>query len=97
MSQGLRAEDFASHVGRTFTPKGQCHTLTLVSVDISELPGWDRGMQQPFTLILRGPRGDVLPEGLYDFALNDGPELTLYIMPIHTMARDVQDYQIVFN
>jgi hypothetical protein len=78
-------------------PEGQPRALTLVSVDTSESPGWDCMPRQPFTLILRGPPGDVLPKGLYDVALNDSSDLTLYIMPIHTVARDQQDYQVVFN
>ena len=53
--------------------------------------------RQPFTLILRGPPDDVLPEGLYDVAVEDGPEFALYIIPIQTMSRDRQDYQVVFN
>jgi hypothetical protein len=39
----------------------------------------------------------VLPEGLYDVAFDDGREFALHITPIHTPARDRQDYQIAFN
>jgi len=97
MSRVLTARDFAAHVGKTVTPKGQHRVLTLVSVNTTKWPGWDGMTREPFTLILRGPPDDVLPEGLYDVALDGGPDLALHIMPIHTAARDRQDYQVAFN
>jgi len=36
-------------------------------------------------------------EGLYRMAIDDGPDLSLYLIPIFTAASDHQDYQIVFN
>jgi hypothetical protein len=97
MSRVLTAQDFVAHVGKTVTPKGQHRVLTLVSVDTPKWPGWDPTQREPFTLILRGPPDDVLPEGSYDTIVADGPEFTLYIIPIHTAARDRQDYQVAFN
>jgi hypothetical protein len=97
MSGVLTDRDFVAHVGKTVTPKGQHRTLTLVSVETVKLPGWDSMTRTPFTLILRGPPGDVLPEGMYDVSLDEGSDLALYITPIHTMARDRQDYQVAFN
>jgi hypothetical protein len=94
MSQVLTAQNFLSHLGKTVTPKGQHRVLTLVSVDTA---GGDGVTREPFTLILRGPSGDVLPEGLYDVAVEHGPDFALYIIPIHTAARDRQNYQVVFN
>ena len=97
MSGMLTAADFVAHVGKIITPKGQHRTLTLISVDTTRQAGWDDMPRQPFTLILRGPPGDVLPEGLYDVAVEDGPEVSLYIIPVYTASRDRQDYQVVFN
>jgi hypothetical protein len=97
MSRVLTAEDFVAHVGKTFSPKGQPRVLTLASVKTADWPGWDGMPRKPFTLILNGPPGDVLPEGEYDVAVDGGPEFTLYIIPVATPARDRQDYQIVFN
>jgi hypothetical protein len=97
MSQVLTADDFMPFIGKTFTPKGQHRALTLTSVDTKASAGWEGMTRQPFTLILRGPPDDVLPEGLYDVAVEDGPEFALYIIPIQTMSRDRQDYQVVFN
>jgi hypothetical protein len=39
----------------------------------------------------------VLPEGFYAVAIDEGPVLTLYVIPILTTFHDHQDYQIVFN
>jgi hypothetical protein len=97
MSRVLTARDFIPHLGKTVTPKGQHRVLTLVSVDTIAPPGGGRMPREPFTLILRGPPGDVLPEGLHDVAVEGGPDRMLYIIPIHTVARDRQDYQVVFN
>jgi len=97
MSRLLTSEDFAPHVGKAFRPAGQHRVLTLVSVDTRQFPGTESVPRQPFILILEGPQGDVLPEGSYDVAVDDGPEFSLYIAPIHTIARDRQDYQAVFG
>jgi hypothetical protein len=97
MSRILTARDFIDHVGSALTPRGQHRVLTLVSIDANQSPGWEAMPRQPFLLILRGPPGDVLPEGQYDVAFGDGPDLQLYIAPIHTAARDRQDYQVAFN
>jgi hypothetical protein len=101
MSRVPTAEDFVAHVGTAVTPKGQHRGLTLVSVDTMASPGQESPPREAFSLILRGPPDDVLPEGLYDFAFGDGPDaaegFSMYIAPVHTPARDRQDYQIVFN
>ena len=97
MSAGLTAQDFAVHVGKTLATRGQHIGLTLVSVNITEWPGWDERQRKPFTLILRGSSSGVLPEGLYEVALEEGPAFALYIIPIHTVPGDRQDYQVVFN
>ncbi len=97
MAAPLTAQDFAPHVGKSLQPAGQDRVLTLVKVDINENLGWADGSRKAFSLFLRGPRGDVLPEGLYDIAVPDGPRAELYVIPIHTTARSHQDYQVVFN
>jgi hypothetical protein len=39
----------------------------------------------------------VLPEGLYTVAVENGPSVELYIIPVYTSERSHQDYQVVFN
>jgi hypothetical protein len=48
-------------------------------------------------LIFRGPAGDLLREGLYVLEVEGGPSFELYVIPVHTPARDRQDYQAAFN
>jgi hypothetical protein len=93
----LTADDFAPHIGKSFTLPGQHRALTLVSIDRSTFPGADDLPRAPFTLLFGGPPRDVLPEGLYDVAIPDGPEAAIYISPIQTFDRSRQDYQAVFN
>jgi hypothetical protein len=95
MSRLLTSEDFAPHVGKAFRPAGQHRALTLVAIETGRFQGMES--RQAFTLILAGPPGDVLPEGSYDVTVDAGPEFSLYIAPIHTTARDRQDYQVVFG
>ena len=96
MSEALRPEDFLPHVDKGFAVKNGRHALVLTSVEVGRAP--PRGeFRQPFLLIFRGPPGDVLPEGMYTFDVEGGPSFELYVMPIHTAARDRQDYQASFN
>jgi hypothetical protein len=93
----LTAEDFTPHVGKGFTPIGQHRSVTLVSVEPSTFAGADTLSRAPFSLLFSGTPNDVLPEGLYDVAIQDGAEVPIYISPIHTYGRNRQDYQAVFN
>ena len=93
----LTAEDFTPHVGKIFTPLGQHRTVTLVSVERNTFAGGDTLPRAPFSLLFSGPPNDVLPEGMYDVAIQAGPEVAIYISPIHTYDRNRQDYQAVFN
>jgi uncharacterized protein DUF6916 len=95
----LIAEHFFPHVDKVFRVEGTAHALTLTRVDhrkrdASEL--WF-GPRDPFNLIFRGPPGDILPEGLYTLEVEGGPSFELYVIPIHTPARDRQNYQAPFN
>ncbi|MGA8552454.1 MAG: hypothetical protein WB678_19705 [Stellaceae bacterium] len=93
----LTAEDFAPYLGQAFCPIGGDLELVLVTLDRRERPGWEAMARQPFALILRGPHQPILPEGVYQLAIDGGPALALYVIPIFTAARAHQDYQIVFN
>lgn len=93
----LAADDFAPFIGKAFRPDGADLELILTTVERSTHRGWETAPRQPFSLLLRGPRDRVLPEGLYRWSIEGGPALPLYVIPILTAARDHQDYQIVFN
>jgi hypothetical protein len=95
----LTPELFLPHVNKTVKVNGWHHTLTLSRVDIRKLEEWEKEVvqRQPFMLILRGPRGDVLPEGFRDLEIEDGPSFHLYVIPILTPQSDRQNYQIIFN
>ncbi len=97
MTEGLTADAFTPHVGENFRPRGKHHVLTLVSIDTRRPPGWEQWPRQPFSLLFRGPRGDVLPEGEYGFDVGDDAYFAFHIIPIHTPAPTHQDYQAVFT
>jgi hypothetical protein len=97
MRDAFTAAAFEPHVGKAFRPQGHALVLTLVSVRPEHLPGWDSAERPPFSLLLRGPRDAVLPEGTHVFAIDGGPDVAFYAMPIHTPARTHQDYQAIFT
>ena len=93
----LTAETFEPHVGKEIRPLGQPHALRLMSVTVRPIPGWTNPTRTPFSLTLRGPRGDVLPEGFYIFNIDCGQDTEFHINPVHTPSTDYQDYQAVFT
>ena len=97
MTAPLCDADFTAHIGKRVRFAGWHGALRLESVEAqprSTMPGAAR---TPFTLIFHGQAGDVLAEGLYRASIEQGPELDLYIMPIHTVTPGRQEYQVVFN
>jgi hypothetical protein len=97
MDEPLTHEHFSPHLGKRFSFEGHHLTLLLRSAAPQPqfaMPGVSR---VPFTLIFEGPAGDILPAGYYRAAAPDGPVFELHVAPIHTPARDHQDYQVVFN
>jgi hypothetical protein len=95
----LTPEHFAPHVDKVFRVQGSSHALTLARVERRRREEWELevGERDPFNLIFRGPPGDVLREGLYTLDVEGGPSFELYVIPIHTPARDRQNYQAAFN
>ncbi|MGO4843140.1 hypothetical protein AB4144_63795, partial [Rhizobiaceae sp. 2RAB30] len=57
----------------------------------------DQVRRQPFNLIFGGPPGEVLREGTYTLKADDGSSFDLYLMPVHTVENDRQNYQAAFN
>jgi hypothetical protein len=99
MSEHLTAADFVPHVDKVFRVRGGHHGLRLTEVQAHATPGAaSKALQRaPFTLIFAGPPADILREGLYTFEVEGGHAFELYVMPVHTTARDRQDYQAAFN
>jgi hypothetical protein len=98
MTVMLTPDDFRPHVNKTFRVRGGHHALTLTTVHAPDLgtptPGARRS---PFNILFTGPPHDVLREGSYTLEADGGPSFELYVIPIHTQARDRQDYQAPFN
>ncbi|HEX8663400.1 MAG TPA: hypothetical protein VF744_05160 [Beijerinckiaceae bacterium] len=99
MAEQLTPQHFLPHVQKVFRVEGGRHALTLTVVEQRRLEDHEAGVdfREPFNLIFRGPPGDVLSEGMYRLAVEDGPSFELYVMPVHTPARDRQNYQASFN
>jgi hypothetical protein len=96
MDAAITAETFVPHVGKAASLSNG-HEFMLVTVDVHTSPEASSRRQSGFTLILRGPRAPVAPEGMHRLTFESGASFELYVIPIHTPSRDHQDYQIVFN
>ena len=99
MDAPMTADVFHPHTGKVFRVKGGRHELTLSSVDLHSVEGWDPKIvpHRPFTLIFAGPPRDVLSQGMYTFEVADGPQFDIYVIPVQTHVSTRQDYQAVFN
>jgi hypothetical protein len=99
MMEMLTPEHFLPHVNKPVHVAGWHHPLTLTRVDMRRLEEWEReaAPRQPFTVIFRGPPGDVLAEGMCDLRFEDGTSCSLYMIPVFTPQQDRQNYQAVFN
>jgi hypothetical protein len=94
----LLIDDFDPYVGRLFHFEGTPYAFPLDHIVCKRERPQFPGYRMPFTLIFRGPREQqVLPEGLYECKVEDGPSFSIYVAPIHTPAPDRQHYQAVFN
>jgi hypothetical protein len=99
MTEQYAPEHFRPHVGKSFRVRGGRHDLTLADVSVPVVSEAELRVRRrrPFTLIFKGPVADVLREGVYTFEIEGGSAFEFYIMPIHTLARDRQNYQAAFN
>jgi hypothetical protein len=99
MAETLTPAHFLPHLNKAFRVRDQHHVLTLTAVEQRRLEDSETGLglREPFNLIFRGPPGDLLAEGLHTLEVEDGPAYQLYVIPIHTPARDRQNYQAPFN
>jgi hypothetical protein len=99
LDQPLTADLFRPHVGKAFRVKDGRHALTLSQVDVHPRQAAQAKVmeREPFTLILAGPPGEVLREGLHTLEIDGGPIVQLYVIPVQTFAADRQDYQVAFN
>jgi hypothetical protein len=99
MTEELTPEHFLPYVDRIFHVPDWPHPLTLERVDRRPMQEWERKIlpREPFNLIFRGPPGEVLREGFYTLQVDGGPSFNLYVIPVHTVERDRQNYQALFN
>jgi hypothetical protein len=97
MTDQLTADHFLPHVEKLFRVRDGRHVLKLVRVEVPPANIAKGAPRPPFNLIFSGPPGDVLREGMYMLDVENGPNFTLYVIPIQTYQRDRQDYQSAFN
>lgn len=96
----LTLEDFKPHLEKTFKVRDGRHALALVEITEHPVTEADKPKvnRLPFTLVFRGPPGDLLPTGMFTFDVEGGEaSYELYVMPIHTPFPGRQDYQASFN
>jgi hypothetical protein len=98
MTELLTIEHFRPHVGKRVRFRGTRYAFTIDRLEGGVTPpsaGWSRS---PFIVIFSGPsKTEVMPTGLYECEIEDGPVYSLHVMPIHTPRPDRQEYQAAFN
>jgi hypothetical protein len=99
MAQSLQSDDFTPHLNKQFSFAGHAHPLRLTAIDTDDSGKSSKDHRKPFTLIFEGSRDrdKLIPEGLYAVEAEGGKKFELYLIPIHTMVLDRQDYQAAFN
>jgi hypothetical protein len=99
MDEQLTPAAFMPHLNKVFRVEGGHHELTLSKVDVRRLEVEEAKFvpRQPFTLIFSSPPRDLLREGLYTLAAEDGSRFELYVIPVLTPVATRQDYQVAIN
>jgi len=94
----LTVEHFRPHLGKTVRFKGTPYAFLLDRVEGEGGPPPAGYLRAPFVVIFRGPtKAEVMQAGIYECEIDGGPTYSLHVMPIHTSARDCQEYQSAFN
>jgi hypothetical protein len=97
----LTYDDFAGRVGERFevvTDGAAVLELVLREATCSDQPGGagpDGRQRLQFSLVFRGPRAPVLPQGTYPLAHDELEDLELFLVPIGPDAEGMQ-YEAVF-
>ena len=97
MDEPLTLEFFTPYVGQRCEMEGYSVPLVLASATPHPRSAAPGSVRVPFSLIFEGPPNEVVPQGLHRVAIQDGPVVEIYVLPIHTIGRDRQDYQATFN
>ena len=98
MTELLTIEHFRPHVGKHVRFRRTPYALTIDRLEGGATPSSAGRARSPFVVIFRGPsKTDVMPAGLYECEIEDGPVYSLHVMPIYTPRPDRQEYQAAFN
>lgn len=98
MPDEITHEIFTPHLNGKFRihREGDPLEVELVEVELCDERFRVEGLRWPFTLIFRGPRDQLIPEGSYRVENDAAGSFDLYLIPIVTVG-DRQEYQVVFN
>ena len=86
MADEITHELFTPHVNTFFRIHGEGEPLEveLLEVELRDERYMIEGMRRPFTLIFRGPRDRLVPEGNYKVESEAAGSFDLYVIPIIT-------------
>jgi len=92
----LQAEDFSALLGHKLVLMSSAGEVGCCVEAVRPLPLHALRRLPPFAVILRGPRGRSLPQGMYALGHPARGVLDVFIVPIGTCG-DGLGYEITFN
>lgn len=98
MSEVLRPADFRgldAALTVELPGRGEAATITLAVDAVNDLPS-HRYREEPFSLVLRGPRVPALPQGTYRVVHPRLGPVELFLVPIALDAQGMR-YEATFN
>ena len=97
MAEFLEIHHFEPFVGKKVKFKDTRFEMTLDRI-VKGQKFIPTAKRDPFILIFRAPKEDVyMTEGMYACEFEGGPTYEIYVLPTHTLEREWQDYQAIFN
>lgn len=98
MLKDLAHGQFAQHLHQTFRIRLDSLTLDVELIEADTLASVDPGGQrrQAFSLVFRGPKEPILPQGTYRFEHTGMGTLDIFIVPIGSDPQGFR-YEAVFT
>src|SRR5262245_46300302 len=80
--QDLKQEDFVGRLNSTFQIRAGSSDIEARLIEARKVGNGRGGRRVPFSLIFRGPRGMVVPQGIYQIQQETLGTLEIFLVPV---------------